>query len=204
MPGERSAGGASQEAARKLVKRYNNAMFAIVGAWVGVTVLFWSRALGPMRPFDVVALETSAWGWLVAGVSAGAGAALLPRSYYAPRRFERSGKFYEALGIKAVRTIITDGDFINRLARRRDPSYRVHPAGERLAAALKASVDSERSHHALWWFGVASSLCAWSGGWIGWSAAMMIGNFVANLIPILLQRYTRARIYRMGQCRPHR
>jgi hypothetical protein len=43
-------------------------------------------------------------------------------------------------------------------------------------------------------FGAASSLHAWSVGWTGWALYLGIGNLVTNVYPILLQRFTRARL----------
>ena len=35
---------------------------------------------------------------------------------------------------------------------------------------------------------------AWAIGWPGWAIYLTAGNVVVNLYPVLLQRYTRARI----------
>ena len=35
---------------------------------------------------------------------------------------------------------------------------------------------------------------AWAIGWTGWAIYLAAGNVVVNLYPVLLQRYTRARI----------
>ena len=35
---------------------------------------------------------------------------------------------------------------------------------------------------------------AWAIGWSGWAIYLTAGNVVVNLYPVLLQRYTRARL----------
>lgn len=197
MQADPAAQTASRAAAERIVKRYNNAMFAVVGAWVGVVVLFWSRALGPLRPYDVAAPDTTVWLWLALGTILGAAAMWLPGAYYRPRAFEMRGRFYEGLGMKALRLVITDGDMITRAARRKDPSYRKYDFSDRLEGILQAGVASEKSHHALWWFGVATGACALAADWIGWAITLLAWNILANLLPMLLQRYTRARLARL-------
>ena len=42
-----------------------------------------------------------------------------------------------------------------------------------------------------------SSMFAWRIGWTGWAFYLGIGNGLVNLCPVLLQRYTRARLQRV-------
>lgn len=42
--------------------------------------------------------------------------------------------------------------------------------------------------------GILSTAFAWQIGWRGWAVYLGAGNVLVNLYPVLLQRYTRARI----------
>jgi hypothetical protein len=61
---------------------------------------------------------------------------------------------------------------------------------------------SEKSHLVLLLIGVASSIFAWQIGWRGWAIYLAVGNVLVNLYPVLLQRYTRARLQRILVARP--
>jgi len=45
--------------------------------------------------------------------------------------------------------------------------------------------------------GIVSAGYAAHVGWTWWAAGLVIGNVVTNLYPVLLQRYTRARLVRV-------
>jgi len=53
---------------------------------------------------------------------------------------------------------------------------------------------SEKSHLMMLVFGVMSAGFAVAIGWTGWAIYLTAGNVLVNLYPILLQRYTRARL----------
>ena len=49
----------------------------------------------------------------------------LPQQYYRTKSFEASGNVYERLGVRFFKRFVSDGDYINRVARQSDPGYRV-------------------------------------------------------------------------------
>lgn len=118
----------------------------------------------------------------------------LPPAWYRVYPFERSGKVYELLGVQHFRGFVPDGDLANGLARRRDPTYRVIRGRASAAAFLGLTRQSERGHLVLLTLGVISAGFALDLGWRGWALYLTVGNALCNLYPILLQRYTRARI----------
>ena len=182
--------------AEAYAKRFNNITFGLFGAWLGVAVLFWIRAIGIRSP-ESPPFEATAWPLLAASIAIGALAASLPRRWYVPSTLATEARLYERIGVLRLRAIITDGDWINARVRRRFPGYRVHAGRGGLARAARRSFVSERAHHGFWWFGIGASLAAWIGGWPDWSVPILIGNIATNLLPILLQRYTRARLMRL-------
>ena len=188
--------------AEKAAKRYNNITFGLFGAWLGVTLLFWIRAVG-IRSAESPPFEATAWPLLAGSIVAGALAAVLPRGWYVSPTLEKEARLYERLGILRLRAIITDGDWINARVRKRFPDYRVHGGRGGLARAAWRSFESERAHHGFWWFGIGSSIAAWAGGWPDWAVGILIGNVATNLLPMLLQRYTRARLMRLRPALVH-
>ncbi|HEX6371069.1 MAG TPA: hypothetical protein VF006_19280 [Longimicrobium sp.] len=167
------------------------------GGWLGPLVMFWLAVWGPMRPYDAAGpLSPSPVPYALALPFCFA-AAWVPGRWLRPRRWEMGGRLYEALGVRAFRRLVPDGDWSNALRRRRDPHYRVVPH-RRAAQAFVARNDAgERSHGVLLLVGLVSSVYAWQIGWRGWAAFIGIGNVLVNLYPMLLQRYTRARLFRL-------
>jgi hypothetical protein len=53
---------------------------------------------------------------------------------------------------------------------------------------------SEKGHLILLAMGILSAAHARQIGWQGWAVYLTVGNVLVNLLPILLQRYTRARL----------
>lgn len=177
--------------------RLNTIPFAIMaGGWLGPLLMFWLYVWGPFRPYSYPPghlLPDLSFAPLVAGCIALWW--VLPRRYFRVHRFERTGRLYEKLGVRAFRHVAPDGDLINRWVRRSVPGYRV-VQGRRAAAALVARTErSERGHAVLLMLGMVSAGYAWALGWRGWALYLTVGNLLVNLYPILLQRYTRSRLH---------
>src|SRR5690606_6272783 len=89
------------------------------------------------------------------------------------------------------------GDAANRWRRRRDPGFRII-RNRRYAEAFQRRTElSEKSHLVMLVLGGMSAWVAWTIDWPGWAFYLTVGNDVVNLYPILLQRYTRARLSRV-------
>lgn len=169
---------------------------SMAGGWLGPLLMFWLYVWGPLRPFAYPSgdLLPGAPFVLLAAVSISLWWTL-PRAYFEVHRFERSGKVYEALGVLLFRRLAPDGDWANRWERRANPRYRLI-RGRRSAAEFVARTEqSERGHIVLLALGTVSAAFAWSLGWHGWAVYLSVGNLVVNVYPVLLQRYTRARIH---------
>jgi hypothetical protein len=174
---------------------YNIVPFAsMAGGWLGPLLMFWLYVWGPLRPFAYPSgnLMPDPAFWLV--MLGCVALWWLPPSYYRVRSFERSGRVYKMLGVRQFRRFVPDGDLANRWARRRDPSHRVIHGRRSAAAFLCQTEESERAHLVLLTLGVVSAGFALYIGWPGWAFYLSVGNVLVNLYPILLQRYTRARI----------
>ncbi len=169
--------------------------FASMSAWLGPLLIFWLSVWGPLRPFHYPAGDLLPPLPLCVAVLAG-GIALwwMPASYYRIRSFERSGRLYEALGVRLFRWFVPDGDGANQWRRRREPTFRIIRNRRHALAFVRRTELGEKSHLVLLVLGGASSAFAWAIGWAGWALFLGIGNVLVNLYPVLLQRYTRARL----------
>jgi hypothetical protein len=180
-------------------KRLNIVPIALFCLWLGSTVMFWLQAFGPLRPFNRASPTEAPFWWLAGSLLAGFAISFLPRSWYRLRRFETSGRIYEALGVNALRALVSNGDLVNRFVRRRFPGYRVHAFAERMDKALRDGRDNERSHLISFAAGVVVVIYASRIGWIDWTAWLALTNLAANLYPAFVQRYTRARLQRLAR-----
>jgi hypothetical protein len=157
--------------------------------------MFWLYVWGPLRPFHYPSGELlPPFPLLIAGGVLSVAVWWVPASYYQIRGFEQDGRLYEKLGVRHFRWFVPDGDASNRWRRRRDPAFRII-RNRRYASAFRRRTElSEKSHLVMLVLGAMSAGFAWSIGWQGWAMYLTAGNVVVNLYPILLQRYTRARL----------
>ena len=112
----------------------------------------------------------------------------LPERYFEIRDFERSGRLYEALGVRLVKSVV-----------RRGPLHLFNPGlrlpAERTPAQLgeleQRMREPETGH--VWVFVIVTLVTAHAAtrGW--WSAAgwTMAFNVALNVYPVMLQRYNR-------------
>ena len=102
---------------------------------------------GPLRPFDYPNGELlPPLPLLVACFAVGVAVWWVPASYYQVRAFERSGRFYEALGVRHFRWLVADGDVANRWRRRHDPAFRIIRNRHYVRAFRHQTELSEKSH----------------------------------------------------------
>jgi hypothetical protein len=175
---------------------FNRIPFAsMAGGWLGPLLMFWLYVWGPLRPFHYAGGELLP-PLPVSGVLFAACVALwwVPSSYYTIRQCERSGRLYEAMGVRLFRWLVPDGDAANKWRRRREPTFRVIRNRRYASAFVQRTELSERSHLVMLALGSLSAAFAWQIGWTGWALYLGVGNVLVNLYPMLLQRYTRARL----------
>lgn len=175
-------------------KRLNIVPIALFCLWLGATVSFWLQAFGPLRSFDRASPNSAPFWWLVGSLLAGYGIRFLPPSWYRVRSFEANGRIYERLGVKAMRAVVSNGDLVNRIVRRRFPGYRVHAFADRIEKVSDDGRTNERSHLIFFAGGMVVAFYALRIDWVDWAAWLAITNLAANLYPALVQRYTRARL----------
>jgi hypothetical protein len=199
-------GAMAGDAKNVVAERANLAVIAAMSAlWIGPTLRFWGAAFGPFRPFSYGEQDVSpSLAWVLLGATACFAPCLLPGSFYRCWEGVRRLPFYESLGVRAFRALATNGDLINRWARRKDPEYRLVRGRESMRAWLDRTREGERNHLVLLLMGMLTAAYAVWIGWYGWAAGLTAGNLVFNLYPVLLQRYNRCRITRIDSRRPCR
>jgi hypothetical protein len=189
----------NRAAASSNTSGFNIIPFALMaGAWLAPLLMFWLYVWGPLRPFsypsgDVVPDVTV----VASAIAVCAALWWMPHPYFRIRRFERNGRVYEFLGVARFRSFVPDGDIATSWQRRWNPRYRVIRNRTAAAEFARRTVESERGHLVLFAAGLFSAGFAWSIGWHGWAAYLLAGNIIVNLYPIMLQRYTRARLVAM-------
>ena len=183
---------------------FNLIPFASMSAgWLGPLLMFWLYIWGPLRPFDYPEGELlPPLPLLLTCFCIAVATWWLPDSWYRIRPFERNGRIYEMLGVRYFRWLVPDGDAANRWRRRSDPSFRIIRNRHYAKAFSQRTVLSEKSHLVMLMLGVMSAVFALRIGWHGWAFYLTAGNVVVNLYPVLLQRYTRARLETAGLIRP--
>jgi hypothetical protein len=118
---------------------------------------------------------------------------VLPLGWFRPRAFER-GRFYPALGMRLFRFVAPDGDWVLSRLRRHDPRYRVVRDRVTRDQQIAGSITNERWHLAWFLFGAVTQTFALATGEYVWGTAMTVLNLAFNLLPVMHQRYKRARL----------
>ena len=176
--------------------------FAVIAAMclfcLGPLVRFWGAVFGPLRPFGYPVGDFSpSLAWFAVAIAACFAPLLLPQTFYRCHEGRAGARVYEAVGVRIFKRFATNGDLVNRWARRLDPHYRA--VRDRASARdwLGRTREGERNHLVLMMMCAATAVYAARIGWYGWALAITAGNVVFNLYPILLQRYNRCRIERL-------
>jgi hypothetical protein len=149
----------------------------------------------PLQLFLTRTLEASAWVPVIAltflCVVIGVG---LPSSYFRLRRAEANGRVYSALGVRRFRNIVAYGGPMVRLMRRIDPAAYTRLKKSTLAERERRTRKTEKIHWAMLLGTIPAAVWAvWQREY--WFAAYLLAaNVPMNVYPILLQRYTRARL----------
>jgi Glycosyl-4,4'-diaponeurosporenoate acyltransferase len=183
---------------RRLAAVIQGAPIAVMcGIFLSPLLLFWLWIWGPLRPFDIAPVPAPSMLAFFGGLAACIFAARVPAWYFTVRPFERDGRVYRWIGVRVFRKFVPDGDVVNRARRRQDRHFRLIRSSADSLAWLLRTEASERSHLVLMFVGLLSAGYAAYVGWTAWAMLLTAGNLVANVYPVLLQRYNRARLVRL-------
>jgi len=152
-----------------------------------------SRAIPADDGHSVPCLLEGSWTW---GLAVCFVPCLLPSAYFRSWEGERGARVWKALGVRWFKRFATNGDLVNRLARRSDRRYRIVRDGGSARAWAEEAKGAERNHLVFLLMALLTIAHAARIGWYGWAAFLTASNVVFNVYPILLQRYNRGRIAR--------
>jgi hypothetical protein len=119
------------------------------------------------------------------------------RRYFDLWDFERDGRCYERLGIRWFKRFATDGDFWNKRRRHADPSFRKVKDFNSAIAWEARTRRNETVHLCSLVVGLAIMAWLYRRNEVAWLVAIFFVLVIWEIYPIMLQRYNRARIWRI-------
>jgi hypothetical protein len=163
----------------------------VVAAAFSAVVVWSERTFGPNSGWFSLAIV-----WLpmtFVGIASRTVQIRLPASYHALRGFERSGRVYELVGVRAVKLLLRRGPLALFNPDLHLPSER---SPDKLSLLAQRMCDAEASHAVLFVLTLPIVAHALVRGW--WAAAVwtLALDLLVNGYPIMLQRYNRARLMR--------
>ena len=123
--------------------------------------------------------------------------ACLPAGHFRLRRAEAGGRIYAALGVRRFRSLVTYGDPMVRLMRRIAPESYGQLQYATLAERERRTRKTERIHSAMLLSSLPTATWAVLADAPWFAAYLLAANIPMNVYPIMLQRYTRARLGRI-------
>jgi hypothetical protein len=122
---------------------------------------------------------------------------LIPRRYFKLQPFERDGRLYRRLGVKRFRYVVSEGEGIQRLARRIDPNWRAPLTKLSYEDRIKWTQIPEWVHLGLIFLSLPLIALLYYRGFTTLASLYLLSNIPINIYPILLLRYTRAKLLRI-------
>lgn len=163
--------------------------FVLLLVWVLPVQMFLTRTLESSARVPVVLLTFLC---VVIG-------ACLPASYFRLRRAEADGRVYAALGVRRFRNVVAYGGPMVRLMRRIDPESYTRLKRSTLADRERRTRKTEKIHWALLLGTIPAAVWAVLQREYWFVAYLLAANVPMNVYPILLQRYSRARLQRIKE-----
>ncbi|QHS54071.1 hypothetical protein GWR56_00345 [Mucilaginibacter sp. 14171R-50] len=108
-------------------------------------------------------------------------------------------KFYEGLGIKFIRKLVQNGEYANRLIRRKNPQYKLIKSKAHALRYIHTIKMYERFHFFCFVFFMLTSVFCLITRQYSYFAGITLANMVYNASPILLQQYNRARVLNLNR-----
>jgi len=125
---------------------------------------------------------------------------LLPKNYFQIWPFERDGRVYRRLGVRRVRYFAGHGDGIQKLVRAIDPNWQCPLAKLSTEKWMEWTRTAEWVHIAAIGMSIPLIGVAYYRGFTSLATVVLLSNIPFNVYPVLLQRYTRAKLSRIQEC----
>ncbi len=154
--------------------------------------VFWSILnFTPIGCFWFMAMDLQ-WLYILLAISLLAG--FLPKAFFDRIQLSQTTSLYEKIGMRTVKKFTQDGDFINRLIRRKFPQYRIFDHTGPIQKHLDKAYSIEKIHFIMFLFFLLTGIYALTQGEVWWAVIITINNLVFNLYPNFLQQYNRLRL----------
>ena len=129
---------------------------------------------------------------------------IIPRRYYNLQPFEQDGRLYRRLGMRQFRYIVGEGEGIQKLARRIDPQWQSTLSKLSYDERIKWTQTAEWIHISMIFLSLPLIALAYRRGFTTFATLYLLSNIPFNIYPILLQRYTRAKLLRICNLQSNR
>lgn len=183
--------------ARVIIKTYGAVLLAI---WL-IPVYFVLETLASDYESHGYSQSVFYGAWLVC-IGFASLALLLPHSFFELRTFEKCGSVYDRLGVKKFKWFVNNGDGMRMVFRFFFPGA-IEPNNARsMQQWLKQGVTNERVHWSSLFGTAPAAVWAACSGRELFTIYFILANIPANIYPILLQRFTRARLLEIFKNRP--
>ncbi len=111
--------------------------------------------------------------------------------------FERDGRFYERLGIRWFKRFATQGDYWNKRRRHSNPGFRNVKNINSVIEWEARTRHNEFVHMCSLLIGLTIMVWLYFQNEYTWLVVVFFAVLIWDIYPIMLQRYNRARIWRI-------
>jgi len=155
--------------------------------------LVWSAlSLVPITVFCYQSMSPK-WFWIFLGLSFLP--LFFPNILLDKLQIGRSTKIYKKLGVHFINRIAQNGEFVNRLIRKRFPDHKVVSFDKKSSNRLVAQTYVfEKFHLMLFIFFTLAAIYAFAHHFSGWAWLFILTNILYNVYPNLLQQYIRVKL----------
>ena len=172
---------------RRLVTGYNM-----------IANLFWSAInLAPIAAFCYKHIELKLLFLLLA---IGLVPMFLPNVIFDRMQFARTTSFYKKIGVDFVNYFAQNGEFVNKLVKKKFPRHRIISVDKRsINKLLNQTYMFEKFHFMMFLIFTFVIFYALFRNYVWWALIIFINNVVYNIYPNFLQQYIRVRLKTVGR-----
>jgi len=194
----------SQGSETRAVSPFRRWLASVVeSSWAAILIACW---VGPPLSFVFNVLEdspTRSWSLLALMTAMFFSCFLIPKRYFELWKFERDGRLYRKLGVRQLRWFADHGEGIQAVVRRIDPGWQnpVSKSKRSIESWIKYTQTAEAVHWGWLLATIPAIVLAYYVGKPVFATVYVFANIVVNIWPIMLQRYSRAKLLAIGKRR---
>lgn len=120
---------------------------------------------------------------------------LLPNSFFDKIQLSKISAVYKAIGIRVINKFAQNGEVLNQLIRKKNPSYKVITTRTgSIDQLIRTTYIFEKFHFILFVFFTVTTIYALIQNHTMWALTIFFNNIIYNIYPNLLQQYIRIRL----------